>query len=122
MQLANQSPHPESVPINMLVRVEGTPLELVKPVDHIEFIRLIATARIIMPRSFVRLSAGRTEMSDETQALAFIAGANSIFAGEKLLTTPNPGEDHDRALMERLGMGYVSEVKEFNRSENMCHG
>ncbi len=122
MQLANQSPHPESVPINMLVRVEGTPLELVKPVDHIEFIRLIATARIIMPRSFVRLSAGRTEMSDETQALAFIAGANSIFAGEKLLTTPNPGEDHDRALMERLGMGYVSETKEFNRTENTCHG
>lgn len=106
LQLANQEPHPESVPINMLVRVEGTPLAECAPVDPIEFVRLIATARIAMPKSMVRLSAGRTEMSDEMQALCFVAGANSIFAGEKLLTTPNPGEDHDRRLMSKLGMEF----------------
>jgi len=109
-QLACQTPHPESVPLNMLVRVEGTPLEMMEEVDPIEFVRLIATARIIMPRSMVRLSAGRTEMSDEMQALCFFAGANSLFAGEKLLTTPNPGEDHDNALMAKLGMGFVTQV------------
>ncbi len=108
-QLANQNPHPESVPINMLVRVEGTPLELVEDVDPIEFVRMVATARIIMPHSMVRLSAGRTEMSDEMQALCFFAGANSVFAGEKLLTTPNPDEDHDNALMEKLGMHFCKE-------------
>jgi len=105
-ELATQDPHPESVPINMLVRVEGTPLEQQEPVNPIEFVRLIATARIAMPKSYVRLSAGRTEMSDEMQALCFIAGANSIFAGEKLLTTPNPGEDHDHKLMKTLGMKF----------------
>ncbi len=105
-QLAIQNPHPESVPLNMLVRVEGTPLEKQTPLDPLEFVRLVATARIMMPASYVRLSAGRTEMSDELQALCFIAGANSIFAGEKLLTTPNPGETHDRRLMDKLGMTF----------------
>jgi len=108
VQLARQSPHPESVPINMLIRIEGTPLAGLDPVDPIEFVRVIATARILMPRSMVRLSAGRTQMTDEMQALCFIAGANSIFAGEKLLTTKNPGEDHDRALIQKLGMRWFS--------------
>lgn len=113
VQLANQPLHPESVPINMLVKVEGTPLADQKDVDPLEFVRLVATARIMMPTSMVRLSAGRTQMSDEMQALCFIAGANSIFAGEKLLTTPNPGEDHDSKLMSRLGMHF----REFKTSE-----
>jgi biotin synthase len=90
----------------MLVKVEGTPLEENGEVDPIEFVRIIATARIIMPKSYVRLSAGRKEMSDEMQALCFLAGANSIFAGEKLLTTPNPGEDKDQKLIEKLGMSF----------------
>jgi len=107
MQLALQDPHPESVPINMLVRVEGTPLAESQEVDPLDFVRLVATARIVLPRSYVRLSAGRMEMSDETQALAFLAGANSVFAGEKLLTTPNPKDDHDRQLLHRLGMKYL---------------
>ncbi|MFN8390575.1 MAG: biotin synthase BioB [Bdellovibrionota bacterium] len=106
-QLANQDPHPESVPINMLVAVEGTPLAESKKVDPLDFVRLVATARILMPKSFVRLSAGRMQMTDETQALAFLAGANSIFAGEKLLTTPNPKDDQDRMLMKRLGLEYL---------------
>jgi biotin synthase len=105
-QLANQNPHPESVPINMLVKVEGTPLEKEESVDPFEFIRTIATARIIMPKSYVRLSAGRMAMSHEMQALCFIAGANSIFAGEKLLTTPNPAVDEDERLMNKLGMKF----------------
>ncbi|MBN8550489.1 MAG: biotin synthase BioB [Deltaproteobacteria bacterium] len=109
LELARQDPHPESVPINMLVRVEGTPLSEQAPVDPIDFVRLVATARIVMPKSYVRLSAGRKEMSDEMQALCFVAGANSIFAGEKLLTTANPGEDHDRALVKKLGMQFQSE-------------
>ncbi len=109
-QLASQDPHPESVPINMLIRIEGTPLENVAPVDPLEFVRLIATAKIAMPASMVRLSAGRTEMSEEMQALCFLAGANSIFAGEKLLTAPNPGEDKDNALMAKLGMSFVEQV------------
>ena len=92
----------------MLVKVEGTPLDKQKDVDPIEFVRIIATARIIMPKSYVRLSAGRKEMSDEMQALCFIAGANSIFAGEKLLTTPNPGEDKDHALVSKLGIKFKS--------------
>jgi biotin synthase len=108
VQLASQSPHPESVPINMLVRVEGTPLELMEKVDSIEFVRIIATARIMMPRSMVRLSAGRTEMSDEMQALCYLAGANSIFSGEKLLTTPNPSENKDRDIVEKLGMKFMT--------------
>ena len=103
-QLANMDPAPESVPINMLVQVEGTPLYGHEELDQLEFVRTIAVARITMPTSFVRLSAGRQEMSESTQALCFLGGANSIFYGEKLLTTSNPEEDKDRALMEKLGM------------------
>jgi len=106
-QLAALDPHPESVPINQLVRVEGTPLADVEPPDPFEFVRTIAVARILMPRSRVRLSAGRTEMSDELQALCFLAGANSVFYGDKLLTTGNPGTEHDRRLFERLGLEAV---------------
>ncbi len=102
--LAGFDPHPESVPINALVRVEGTPLADLPVVADIDFVRMIATARIVMPRSRVRLSAGRTEMSLEAQALCFLAGANSIFTGEKLLTTPNPGMSHDSAMLQALGM------------------
>ena len=103
-QLSNLPQHPDSVPINMLVQVEGTPLHGVDKIEPLEFIRTIATARIIMPASVVRLSAGRTEMSDETQALCFLAGANSIFYGDKLLTTDNPAESHDRQLFDKLGL------------------
>jgi biotin synthase len=102
--LANLPVHPESVPINMLVRVAGTPLGETPSLDPIEFVRTIAVARITMPRSMVRLSAGREEMSEETQALCFIAGANSIFYGPKLLTTANPARSRDQALMDRLGL------------------
>jgi biotin synthase len=102
--LASQTPHPESVPVNALVAVEGTPLEEQPPVDPIEMVRMVATARIAMPASRVRLSAGRMSMSRETQALCFVAGANSIFSGERLLTTPNPGVDEDSALLDHLGM------------------
>jgi biotin synthase len=102
--LANLPVHPESVPINMLVRVAGTPLGETASLDAIEFVRTIAVARITMPRSMVRLSAGREEMSEETQALCFIAGANSIFYGPKLLTTANPARTRDQALMDRLGL------------------
>jgi biotin synthase len=102
--LANLPEAPESVPINMLIAIPGTPLESVAKVDPIDFVRTIATARILMPTSYVRLSAGRTEMSDETQALCFFAGANSIFAGDTLLTTDNPGEDADAALFAKLGL------------------
>jgi biotin synthase len=102
--LASLPVHPESVPINMLVRVEGTPLAAHAVLDPIDFVRTIAAARITMPRSVVRLSAGREDMSAETQALCFLAGANSIFYGEKLLTTPNPAPDRDMQLLERLGM------------------
>jgi biotin synthase len=111
-QLAIQNPHPESVPINQLVRVKGTPLEDEKVLDVFEFVRMIATARILMPRSMVRLSAGRLELSDEAQALCFLAGANSIFMGEKLLTTPNPETDRDKQLLEKLGMKLFSESKQ----------
>ena len=104
MELANLQPHPESVPVNMLVPVEGTPLGKTAAVDPLELVRTIATARILMPASRVRLSAGRMSLSDEAQALCFLAGANSIFCGTKLLTTPNPDEDHDRRLLDRLGM------------------
>jgi biotin synthase len=102
--LANLPAHPESVPINMLVRVEGTPLENAAALDALDFVRSIAVARVTMPKSVVRLSAGREDMSDETQALCFLAGANSIFYGPRLLTTPNPAADRDRALMVRLGL------------------
>ena len=90
--------------MNMLVQVEGTPLHGVDKLDALDFIRSIAVARILMPTSYVRLSAGRTEMSDETQALCFFAGANSIFYGDKLLTTSNPDENHDRILFDKLGI------------------
>ncbi len=103
-ELANLPEHPGSVPINRLVRVEGTPLDHEPDIEPIEFVRTIAVARILMPESFVRLSAGRTEMSDEMQALCFHAGANSIFYGEKLLTTGNPDTASDDALFARLGL------------------
>ncbi len=102
--LATLDPHPESVPINNLVQVEGTPLAGSAPIDPIEFVRIIALARILMPRAHVRLSAGRSAMSDEMQALCFLAGANSIFYGEKLLTTGNPDTASDHALFGRLGI------------------
>ena len=103
-QLATQDPHPESVPINLLVRVEGTPLAGEEAVDPFEMVRMIATARTLMPEAMVRLSAGRLSLSDEAQALCLLAGANSVFMGERLLTTPNPQTDLDRHLLERLGM------------------
>jgi biotin synthase len=103
-QLANLDPYPESVPINALVQVEGTPLHGEEPVDILDFVRVIAAARITMPKAFVRLSAGRQQISDEGQALCFLAGANSIFYGEKLLTTGNPDVARDTALLGRLGM------------------
>ncbi len=103
-QLANLDPQPESVPINNLVQVAGTPLEGTDPLDPLEFVRTIASARITMPRAMVRLSAGRQEMNDGIQALCFFAGANSIFYGEKLLTTGNPDVERDRALFARLGL------------------
>ncbi len=102
--LATLPRHPESVPINLLVQVEGTPLATGAAFDPIEFVRTIAVARIAMPASVVRLSAGREQMNEETQALCFVAGANSIFYGPRLLTTPNPGRDRDRALMDKLGL------------------
>ena len=102
--LATLPVHPESVPINALVQIEGTPQGLSQPLDPLDFVRMIAVARITMPRSMVRLSAGRESMSAETQALCFLAGANSIFYGEKLLTTPNPVAEEDRALFDRLGL------------------
>jgi len=103
-QLANLSQHPESVPINDLVQIEGTPLHGVDKLDSFDFIRTIAVARIMMPTSYVRLSAGRTEMTDEAQALCFFAGANSIFYGDRLLTTDNPDENHDQLLFKRLNI------------------
>lgn len=116
-QLASLSPHPESVPINMLVKVPGTPLENVEDMDPLEFVRAIAVARIMMPKSHVRLSAGRENMSESTQALAFMAGANSIFYGDKLLTTDNPQADLDRALFAKLGLH--PETRETCESEEL---
>ncbi len=107
-QLANLNPYPESVPINHLVQVEGTPLYGTAALDPLEFVRTIAAARITMPKAMVRISAGRQEMSDAIQALCFIAGANSIFYGDKLLTTDNPETDRDRTLMEKLGLHALS--------------
>lgn len=103
-QLATLHPHPESVPINMLVRVEGTPLGSVPPLDPLEMVRAIAVARIVMPASRVRLAAGRKQLSPEAVTLCFLAGANSIFVGDKLLTTPNPGADEDELLLQTLGL------------------
>jgi biotin synthase len=114
MTLANLSKHPESVPINLLVQVAGTPLAGKPTIDQFEFIRTIAIARIMMPESFVRLSAGREEMSEETQAMCFFAGANSIFYGEKLLTTPNPESDQDKKLFEKLGIAPLELAEEKN--------
>jgi biotin synthase len=102
--LATLPQHPESVPINQLVQVPGTPLHGLPPLDPLDLVRAIATARLLMPRSYVRLSAGRTDMDDSVQALCFLAGANSIFYGDRLLTTPNPGRSHDEQLFARLGI------------------
>ncbi|MEP1443225.1 MAG: biotin synthase BioB [Hyphomicrobiales bacterium] len=102
--LANLEEHPDSVPINMLVKVPGTPFEVNQDVEGVDFVRVIAVARIMMPQAVVRLSAGREEMNDEMQALCFLAGANSIFYGEQLLTTPNPKAEKDQLLMEKLGI------------------
>ena len=107
-QLANQPVHPESVPINMLVQVPGTPLHGTAELDELEFVRSVAVARILMPASVIRLAAGREQMSASTQALCFLAGASSVFLGERLLTTPNPGRDSDQGLFERLGLEAVS--------------
>ena len=103
-ELAAQDPHPESVPVNLLVRVAGTPLSERPPVPAMEMVRMIATARILMPRAMVRLSAGRLQMSEEAQLLCMMAGANSIFFGDKLLTTGNPGYASDMALLEAAGV------------------
>ncbi|WP_420475691.1 biotin synthase BioB [Noviherbaspirillum sp. ST9] len=103
-QLANMDPYPESVPVNNLVQVEGTPLHGTDPIDPLEFVRTIAVARITMPKARVRLSAGRREMGEAVQAMCFVAGANSIFYGDKLLTTGNPDVEADRVLLEKLGM------------------
>ena len=119
-ELANQNPHPESVPINLLVKVEGTPLEKEGDVDPLDFVRTVATARIIMPKSYVRLSAGRLSMTEELQALCFVAGANSIFAGEKLLTTPNPEVEEDARLIQKLGMSFKKLEEEGQVSPRTC--
>ncbi|MES9965729.1 MAG: biotin synthase BioB [Sedimenticola sp.] len=118
-ELANLPKHPESVPINMLVQVEGTPMFGTDELDPFEFVRSIAVARILMPESYVRLSAGRTEMSDEMQSLCFMAGANSMFYGERLLTTDNPEADNDKALLERLGMAFEESI-ELQATEKEC--
>jgi biotin synthase len=104
LTLATLPQHPESVPINQLVQVEGTPLHGLPPLDPLDLVRTIATARLLMPKSYLRLSAGRTDMSDAVQALCFLAGANSIFYGDRLLTTPNPGCSRDEELFARLGL------------------
>ena len=114
--LASLPAHPESVPINMLVRVAGTPLAEQQKLEALEFVRTVAAARITMPRSVVRLSAGRQDMSEETQALCFLAGANSIFYGPKLLTTANPGRDRDRDLMARLGLSPMAPGRQAPRA------
>jgi biotin synthase len=120
-QLAAQDPHPESVPINVLVRIEGTPLAGADPLDPLELVRTIATARILMPHSIVRLSAGRLSLSDEAQALCFLAGAGSIFIGDRLLTTGNPEAERDHALLERLGMRVRTEPLTMSPREAALH-
>ena len=110
-QLSNLPQHPESVPINMLVQIEGTPMFGHEQLDPLEFVRTIAVARIMMPASYVRLSAGRSAMNDELQALCFLAGANSMFYGERLLTTDNPDADHDRRLFDRLGIEFEARAE-----------
>jgi len=121
-QLANLNPPPESVPINNLVQVEGTPLHGTEPLDPFEFVRTIAVARILMPKSYVRLSAGRQELGEGIQALCFLAGANSIFYGDKLLTTDNPEAEADRALMARLDLYPKQTANEVTTSNNLRHG
>ena len=108
-QLAALDPHPESVPINLLMRVDGTPLAGCEALDPLELVRTIATARLLLPRSMVRLSAGRVSLSEEAQALCFLAGANSVFLGDRLLTTPNPGDDADTRLFEKLGVRLMAQ-------------
>ncbi len=117
LQLANMADHPESVPVNMLVKVEGTPLADEQDLDPFDFIRTIAVARILMPASHVRLSAGREEMNEQMQSMAYLAGANSIFYGEKLLTTPNPEASKDMLLFKRLGIHQESYQIEQDESE-----
>ncbi len=121
-ELANLPRHPESVPINLLVQVEGTPLYGTDALDPLEFVRTIMVARILMPASYVRLSAGRTGMSDEMQALCFLAGANSIFYGERLLTTDNPETNQDRSLLQRLGMRFETAEPERPITRAPCRG
>lgn len=121
IQLANIPEHPESVPINMLVKVPGTPLERAENIDPFEFIRVIAVARILMPRSYVGLSAGRETMSDEMQALAFFAGANSIFYGDKLLTTGNPQSERDLRLFARLGIKPEDSIRDSDAEPGQTH-
>nr|WP_040440155.1 biotin synthase BioB [Algicola sagamiensis] len=117
IQLANLPAHPESVPINMLVKVAGTPLESVEDLEPFTFIRMIAIARIMLPKSYVRLSAGRTSMNEQMQSLCFFAGANSIFYGEKLLTTDNPEADADQQLFEKLGIQPESRQEHSDESQ-----
>lgn len=119
-KLANLPQHPQSVPINMLVKVKGTPLAEVADLEPFEFIRTIAVARIMMPTSYVRLSAGREDMNEQMQALCFLAGANSIFYGSKLLTTPNPATDQDKALFNKLGINQVSMAADEMAADEMA--
>lgn len=120
-QLANLPVHPESVPINLLVQIEGTPLYGTPALDPLELVRTIAVARILMPRSHVRLSAGRQGMSDELQALCFLCGANSVFYGERLLTTDNADSDADRRLFERLGLQFETVAIDERTEPGPCH-
>lgn len=121
-QLANLPDHPESVPINQLIKIAGTPMESVDDIDGIDFVKTIAAARIMMPKSYVRLSAGREKMSDELQALAFMAGANSIFMGDTLLTAANPEVDRDRQLLNRLGITIEQEKQTEKIPNDSAHG
>jgi biotin synthase len=118
--LATRAKHPESVPVNALVPVKGTPLAEQSKVNVWEMVRMIATARILMPKAMVRLSAGRNDMNMEQQALCFLAGANSIFAGDKLLTTPNPEVDQDKMMFDLLGLTPRESFKEENVSTAVC--
>jgi biotin synthase len=123
VELARLEPHPESVPINALVRVKGTPLAALPPIDPLEFVRMIATARVVLPRSKVRLSAGRTDLSREAQLLCMYAGANSIFYGDRLLTTPNPGPDEDERLLRDAGLTPLlpEQIRARARSPHLGH-
>lgn len=120
-QLANLPAHPESVPINLLVQVEGTPLFGTEALDPFELVRTVAAARVMLPGSYVRLSAGRDDMSDELQALCFLAGANSVFYGERLLTTANAGSTRDRALFQRLGLAFETAELPDRDAPGACH-